>query len=219
MGQYWSLILCPVHWCSAQHFDGWEFHAYFMPVLTGQGIGDTGLCWGNACARAQVTGRVNVDNRDCVVEKSKASVQFQASTVSTIFHLSCHRYNVDLLIWYDIAHRENFVPLYMDLCWGYSGDFLKEHLGTRNAKMSHERNEQTFVEWVGGKLCLLLPAMCQRAEWGDGHINVPLLKTHTPLAVGREGVSGCTKHSGHTSIFLQYAAGHPEQKTHRQRQR
>ena len=100
MGQYWSLILCPVHWCSAQHFDGWEFHAYFMPVLTGQGIGDTGLCWGNACARAQVTGRVNVDNRDRVVEKSKASVQFQASTVSTIFHLSCHRYNVDLLIWY-----------------------------------------------------------------------------------------------------------------------
>ena len=55
--------------------------------------------------------------------------------------------------------------------------------------MSHERNEQTFVEWVGGKLCLLLPAMCQRAEWGDGHINVPLLKTHTPLAVGREGGS------------------------------
>ena len=47
---------------------------------------------------SQVTGRVNVDNRDCVVEKSKAPVQFQASTVSTIFHLSCHRYNVDLLI-------------------------------------------------------------------------------------------------------------------------
>ena len=127
----------------------------------------------------------------CVVEKSKASVHFQGFTITYfMFHVT-----------HDIVSSTPPCFALFSLFPRVTRVILRI-IWDQNTQESHKISENTFVGWVllgKGSLCLCEGyQLCVRPlggmEGGGQHINVPLLKTHTL----HWGVSGSTKHSGHT---------------------